>query len=71
MLNDTTTRVLLAVLDGATTIRGIQDATGIPSTATVHRHLTTLRQHQLVDWEPTLTATLHATCRPVTTKARP
>ncbi len=70
MLNDTTTRVLLAVLDGANTTRAVQHATGIKSTATIHRHLRTLQAHQLVDWQPNLTATLHPTCRPVTTKAR-
>ena len=71
MLSDTTTRVLLAVLDGARTTRAVQHATGISSTSVVHRHLLTLKAHQLVDWQAKEHGTLHATCRPVTTKARP
>ena len=71
MIPDTTARVMLAVLDGATTTRSVQQHTGIRSTATVYRHLKQLQTHGLVDWQAGLTATLHPTCRPVTTKARP
>lgn len=53
------TRVLLAVVDGARTVRGVARACGI-NVSTAHTHLCHLRERRLVDWTPERSATLHA-----------
>jgi SOS-response transcriptional repressor LexA len=62
---DLTTRILFAVLDGTNSVRDIQTQLGVPSTATVHRHLNVLRERGLVSWAPGKQRTLRATCAPV------
>jgi DNA-binding IclR family transcriptional regulator len=72
VFNDRTTRVMLAVLQGARSVRQVQDATQTSSLATVHRHLCKLQQAGLVDWTATHQFTLHPTARalPISTTTR-
>lgn len=56
---DMTTRCLLAVLSGATTVREVQAIVGAGSTETVHRNLRILRRNGLVDWADHRQGTLH------------
>lgn len=63
LFNNTTTRIMLAVLAGGRSMRQLQDATGTKSLATVHRHVQKLQQAGLVDWQPNQQWTLHPTAR--------
>lgn len=63
LFNNTTTRIMLAVLAGGRSMRQLQDATGTKSLATVHSHVQKLQQAGLVDWQPNQQWTLHPTAR--------
>lgn len=67
LFDPVTTACLLAVMSAASTVREVQRAAGIASTATVHHHLGVLRRAGLVDWSPRLHRTLRATVVDVTT----
>jgi hypothetical protein len=59
--DDLTVRCLFAVLAGANSVRDVQQACGIPSTATTYRRLQRLRDAGLITWDPILARTLRAT----------
>ncbi|MES1975711.1 MAG: hypothetical protein V4472_24910 [Pseudomonadota bacterium] len=63
-VSDSETRVLLAVLAGATTYPELRSATGL-SNEYLFRLLRRLREQGLVGFEDGRKSTLHPTCQPV------
>jgi DNA-binding IclR family transcriptional regulator len=58
LIGDSATRVLLAVLCGASTYEQLVKVTG-KNRATIHEHLVRLRAEGLVDWDSGRWGTLH------------
>lgn len=63
MIGGRATRVLLAVVAGVRTQRGLGSVSGVRSTSTVTHHLEVLRGLGLVSWERGVAGTIHPLVR--------